>query len=111
MNVNSIFVRFRGYPGGGGPSQRHLGVHTAGHVPYLFSHSVVVRGEEVVLTEIPGRWNDTPFWIFQVPAEISADHGDISSPLQGRLMLDLMELNEVFNPDSELRLAASAGND
>jgi hypothetical protein len=105
MNINSIFIRFRDPTDISQPSQRHLGVHTAGHVPFLHSHTAAVEGETVVLTEIPGRWNDTPFWIFQVPPEISADHGDISSPLLGRLMFDLMELNEVFDPDSELQLA------
>ena len=105
MNVNSIFVRFRDDRDRTMPSQRRLGVHTAGHLPFLHSHTVAVRDDEVVLTEIPGRWNDTPFWVFRVPAEISADHGDISSPLLGRLLFDLMELNEVFDPESELRLA------
>ncbi|MEX1311801.1 MAG: hypothetical protein AB1Z65_15350 [Candidatus Sulfomarinibacteraceae bacterium] len=111
MNINSIFVRFRDDRDGSEPSQRRLGVHTAGHLPYLHSHTVTVRDDEVVLNEIPGRWNDTPFWVFRVPAEISADHGDISSPLLGRLLLDLMELNEVFVPESELRLAGRRSSD
>ncbi len=105
MNVNSIFVRFRDYPERGIPTQRHLGVRTAGHVPYLFSHTVAVKGDEVVVTELPGRWNDTPFWVLRVPAEISANHGDISSPLWNRLLLQLLEANEIFDPDSELRIA------
>jgi hypothetical protein len=107
MNINSLFIRFRGYDDWGGPSQRHLSVRTAGHVPYLFSHQVTVRGDEVVLSEMPGRWNDTPFWVFQVPEEISTDHGDISSPLLARFLLDLMDRNRVFDPDLELRLAPS----
>ncbi len=110
MNINSIFVRFRNYSDRDVPSQRHLGVHTAGHVPYLFSHTVAVQDDHVVLTEIAGRWNDTPFWVFQVPAEVSAGHGDISSPLLARLMFDLMERNEVFDPDSELRLADASAS-
>ena len=105
MNINSIFVRFRDDRDRSEPSQRRLGVHTAGHLPFLHSHTVTVRDDEVVLNEIPGRWNDTPFWVFRVPVEISADHGDISSPLLGRLLFDLMDLNEVFVPESELRLA------
>lgn len=105
MTFNSVFVRYRDYPDPDFPSQRLLGVRTAGHVPHLFSHSVEIRDGEVALNEIPGRWNDTPFWVFQVPAEVSANHGDISSPLWGRLMFDLMDLNEVFDPDLELRLA------
>jgi len=111
MRVNSIFVRYRGNPNPAHPSQKTLGLHTAGHVPFLFSHTVEVVDGGVVLHEAPGRWNDTPFWVFQVPAEVSSGHGDISSPLWGGLMLQLMERNEVFNPDLELRLAGASGND
>ena len=105
MNINSVFVRFRDDRDPTEPSQRRLGVHTAGHLPFLHSHTVTVRNNEVVLAEIPGRWNDTPFWVFRVPEEISSNHGDIASPLLARLLFDLMELNEVFDPESELRLA------
>jgi hypothetical protein len=105
MRFNSIFVRYRSGSVGGIPSQRHLGLHTAGHVPYLFSHSVEIDDGGVRLREVSGRWNDTPLWVLQVPAEVSAGHGDISSPLWGDLMLRLMERNEVFNPELELRLA------
>jgi len=105
MTLNSVFVRYRDYSDPTVPSQRHLGLHTAGHVPYLFSHKVELRGDQLTLTEIPERWNDTAFWVFQVPEEISGGHSDISSPLWGRLMLMLMEQNQVFDPDLELRLA------
>jgi len=108
MTLNSVFVRYRGSSDGGGPSQRFLGIRTAGHVPYLFSHSVEVRGDEVVLNELPGRWNDTPLWVFQVPSEISVNHGDISSPLMDRLLWDFLDRNEVFDSESELRLAETS---
>jgi hypothetical protein len=107
MTVNSVFVRYRGGSGGSLPSQRHLGVRTAGHVPALFSHDVTVRGETVELSPRSGRWNDTPFWVFQVPREVSADHGDISSPLLSDLLIDLMDRNEVFDPELELRMVAA----
>jgi hypothetical protein len=107
MTLNSIFLRFRDRTDPATPSQRSLGIRTAGHVPFLFSHDVTVRGDEVVLTERPGRWNDTPVWVFQLPAEVSAGHGDIANPKLGRLLLDLMVRNEVFDPDLELRLAAA----
>jgi hypothetical protein len=74
-------------------------------VPYLFSHKVELHGDQLTLTELPDRWNDTAFWVFQVPEEISGDHSDISNPLWGRLMLLLMEQNQVFDPELELRLA------
>ncbi len=108
MRFNSIFVRYRHCADSTMPSQKTLGLHTAGHVPSLFSHTARVRGDEVILTEIPGRWNDTPFWVFQVPAEVSKNHGDISSPLWGQLMLELLNRNEVFDPALELRLAGPA---
>jgi hypothetical protein len=68
---------------------------------------VEVRGGEPLLHEVPGRWNDTPYWIFQVPAEISSDHGDIDSPLWWRLMVRLMDANQVFDPDLQLKLAGN----
>jgi len=51
MTVNSIFVRYRDYRDPGAPSQRHLGLRTAGHVPYLFSHKVTVQNGDLVLSE------------------------------------------------------------
>jgi hypothetical protein len=104
MRINSIFVRYRSSTDGAAPSQRHLGLHTAGWVPFMHSHRTEVVGGRVVFHEVPGRWNDTPFWVFQVPEEVSSGHNDIDSSLWGQMMLELMDLNEVFNPDLELRL-------
>jgi hypothetical protein len=106
MTINSVFVRYRPGRDGVAPSQRRLGLRTAGHLPALHSHLVEVVGDEVVISERPGRWNDTPFWVFQVPAEISRNHGDIDGPLWGRLMQRLMERNRVFDPDVRLLLTA-----
>lgn len=57
-----------------------------------------------MIRELPERWNDTAFWVFQVPAEVSADHSDIDSPLWAELMMRLMNANRVFDPDVKLRL-------
>jgi hypothetical protein len=108
MGVNSLFVRYRADAEPDRPSQRHLGLHTAGHVPFLHSHRVEISDDELVFHEIPGRWNDTPFWIFQVPPEVSADHADIDSLLWWRMMLRLMEANRVFDPGLELRLVGES---
>ncbi len=108
MTVNSLFVRYRPAREDDLASQRRLGTHTAGHLPVLHSHIVEVAGGEIAIRELPGRWNDTPFWVFQVPAEISRDHGDIDGALWGRLMLQLMEGNRVFAPDVRLLLASTA---
>jgi hypothetical protein len=105
MNINSIFVRYRGYSDPSMPTQREFGVHTSGHVRFLHSHAAEVRDGEPVLRELPGRWNDTSFWIFQVPPEISRNHVDIDNPIWWRLVVQLMDANQVFNPDLELRLA------
>jgi hypothetical protein len=107
MGINSVFVRYRGYSDPGSPTQRQLGLHTAGHMPYVHSHTVELRNGEVVFQELPRRWNDTPFWVFQIPREISGGHSDIDSPLWGELMLALMEENEVFDPDLDLRLVGA----
>jgi hypothetical protein len=104
MRINSLFVRYRAYRDPTLPSQRHLGIHTAGWVPFLYSHRVTVDDGRLGIEEIPGRWNDTLFWIFQVPEEVSSGHNDIQGPLWGRMMIDLMELNEVFDSDLELRV-------
>jgi hypothetical protein len=104
MKINSLFVRYRHSRDPDAPGQRRLGIHTAGWVPYLHSHRVEVDDRRVTFHEIPGRWNDTPFWVFQVPEKVSASHNDIDGPLWGRMMIELMNLNEVFNPDVELRM-------
>ncbi len=108
MTLNSVFVRYRPAREGDLASQRRLGTHTAGHLPALHSHLVEVAGGDIAIRELPGRWNDTPLWVFQVPAVISRNHGDIDGPLWGRLMLQLMESNCVFDPDVRLLLTASA---
>jgi hypothetical protein len=108
MTINSLFVRYRGYPDPAAPSQRRLGLHSAGWVPSLHSHRVTLEGDRPAFHDIQGRWNDTPFWVFQVPGEISGGHNDIDGPVWGRMMLELMELNDVFDPDVELRLTQTA---
>ena len=105
MTINSMFVRYRSSNDPSRPSQRHLGIRTAGHVPFLHTHTVEVEGDKVVIREIPDRWNRTPFWVFQVPEAVSSDHSDIDGPLWGDLMLQLMEKNRVFDPDATLLLA------
>ncbi len=109
MTFNSVFVRYRRSSEPGMPSQRRLGIRTAGHVPFLHSHEVVVRDGKVEIHEKPDRWNDTPFWIFQVPAAISADHSDIDGTLWGELMMQLMAANRVF--DSDVRLVMTDVDD
>ena len=106
MRINSVFVRYRDNDNPHTPSQRRLGLHTAGWVPHMWSHRVAVDGGQIEFEEIPDRWNDTPFWVFQVPEEVSSSHNDIDSRLWSTMMLEMMDLNQVFNPDVELRLQA-----
>ena len=105
MNLNSVFLRYRAATASSAPSQRRLGTHTAGHLPFLHSHTVELRGNDLEIREVPGRWNDTAFWVFQVPSEVSNGHSDIGGPLWGSLMMRLLDANRVFDPDVELRLA------
>ena len=106
MQINSVFVRYRDHDDPDTPSQRRFGLHTAGWVPYMWSHRVAVDGGQIEFEEIPNRWNVTPFWVFQVPEEVNSSHNDIDSRLWNTMMLDLMKLNEVFDPDLDLRLQA-----
>ncbi|MCP4895355.1 MAG: hypothetical protein GY906_00135 [bacterium] len=106
MRLNSIFVRYRNYSESTKPSQKQFAIRTAGESPYLHSHRVEVRDGEIEFHEIPDRWNDTPFWIFQVPRQISSHHSDIDSPMWSKLMLQLMDMNDVFNPNVERMLTS-----
>jgi hypothetical protein len=107
MTLNSLFVRYRPERDDSLTSQRRLGTHTAGHLAVLHSHTIEVAGGDIAIRELPGRWNDTPFWVFQVPAEISRNHNDIDGPLWDRLMLRLMESNCVFDPNVRLLLTVA----
>jgi hypothetical protein len=78
------------------PSQSTFFTHTAGHIPYLFSHEVVplssvkadcrsvgdvvqffAAGHCYVLRAKDSRWNNSPYWITTVPSAIIPDHSDI----------------------------------
>ena len=59
---------------------------------------------KVLLEEIEDRYNDTPFWVIQVPREISSDHGDIINEHISDVVVQMMERNSIFNPDVRLKL-------
>lgn len=97
----SLGTSFRRDHEPGTPSQRHLAIHALGHVDHLTSHRAFLRDGEVVIERIPGAFNDTPFWVIQVSKEISKDHSDFSNPFYGRLIEQLIELNQVYRTDVE----------
>lgn len=77
------------------PSQGAFYMSTAAHMEILQSHQVLRAadvpanaqryaeftltntGEKFVIINKPGRWNDTPYWLMEVPATIVPDHGTI----------------------------------
>ncbi len=85
----------------GAPSQRHLATHALGHVDYLTSHRAYLKDGEVVIEPIQGAFNDTPFWVISVAKEISKDHGDVNNPTYGRMIEQLLQLNQVYRTDLE----------
>ncbi|MEM9084047.1 MAG: hypothetical protein AAGB34_10670, partial [Planctomycetota bacterium] len=100
-SIASFGTSFRRDHAPGEPSQRHLATHALGHVDSLTSHRAFLRDGEVVIEQIPGAFNDTPFWVIQVSKEISKDHGDVGNPIYGRLVEQLIELNDVYRTDLE----------
>jgi len=106
MLVNSMFSAFRGGGEHGRSSQRFLGTRAPGFVPYLHSHKVRVVDGQVRFEEIEGRFNTTPVWVMSLPAEVSSGHSDISSPLFGQLLSNLMLKNRVFEPDVRIEVEA-----
>lgn len=105
MWVNGLFLKYRTDTGTTSPSQRTLGIRAAGHEPSLISHTVAIEDGAPVLTTRPGHRDDLPYWIVQIPKEMSGGHSDVSNPLISRFVVDLMERNRVFDPDISLALS------
>ncbi|MEO1130834.1 MAG: hypothetical protein AAFX05_14165 [Planctomycetota bacterium] len=97
--VSSLFTAFRNDHDAGVPSQKHLARHAEGHVEYLVSHRARVEDGEVILERIPGAYNDTPFWVIQVTRDISRDHSDTRNPVLGRLIAQIVDLNQIYETD------------
>ena len=99
--IASWNLSFRRDHGPDEPSQRYLATRAIGHDDYLTSHRAYLREVEIVIERIPGAFNDTPFWVIRVSEEISKDHNDVSNPVYGRLIEQLIQMNEVYRTDLE----------
>jgi hypothetical protein len=40
---------------------------------------------------VPGRWNDSPFWVVTVPPAIIKNHTDIFNTSFSTMIIDLLE--------------------
>lgn len=109
--IASFGTRFRNDHSPGVPSQRHLFTHALGHVDYLTSHRAYVRDGQVVIERIPGAFNDTPFWVIRVSREISKDHGDVGNPVYGRMIEQIIDLNEVYRTGLETWMITAVSDD
>lgn len=107
--IASFGTSFRRDQATGHPTQRYLATHTLGHVDHLTSHRAYLHHGEVILERIPGAINDTPFWVIEVSKDISKDHGDVDNPIYGKLIEQLIELNEVYRTDIDSWLVRSTG--
>lgn len=92
------FGAYRKYADPRLPSQRHLAMHTDGHVDRLVSHTADVVDGKVVLTEVPNRYNDTPYWVIRVSKAVCGSHGDIGNRHLNALLVELTRLREVYDP-------------
>ena len=97
MTLTAPFKAYRPHLDKTYPSQRYLATHTDGHVDALVSHTAEVRDGRVVLSEVPGRFNDTPCWVIRVSREVCANHGDIGNPHLNQLLADLTRMREVYD--------------
>jgi len=92
---------FRSDIGEGVPSQGDLANRATGHTDFLTSHRAWVEDGEVQIEAVPGAYNDTPYWVVQVTADICKDHGDIHNPRFVDLLAKLTELNEFYDTTVE----------
>ena len=102
-----LFRTYREDAPPGQPSQAWLAAHTDGHTDYLLSHRAAVVDGKVVLTEVPGRYNDTPYWVIRVTPEICASHGDLANPRLNELIEQLLEMNDTYAAGGRPRLIST----
>ena len=105
MWINSLFLKYRTDSSPDRPPQRRLGIRAAGHEPSIITHSVVLESGVPVLKGRSETPNPSPYWIVRLPKEISSGHSDVSNPRISRIIVDLMDLNRVFEPEIQLALS------
>jgi hypothetical protein len=95
------------------PNQKTFFTNTPGHIPYLLSHVVQpvagpctsqpalfrfdTNGQCFEMTPVPGRWNDSSFWVVSVPPAIIKDHGDIFNASFMAMIIDLLAQYQVLD--------------
>lgn len=101
---STFFDRYRTYKDETLPSQKTLANRTVGHMPFLRSHYVELEDDSVVICEIAERYNDTPFWIMQVPDTVLSGHSDASNPNIDSLLTQLIQRNNIYTSNETLKL-------
>jgi hypothetical protein len=91
-------------------------LHTSAHLPPLFSHLIgpeddknIAKAKDLAspanarcfpseelhrrycLVPVPGRYNDTPYWVVQMPKEFVPDHSTIFRPVFRELLAHFIE--------------------
>lgn len=92
-----LFRAYREDAQAGTPSQDYLAAHTDGHTDFLLSHRAEIVDGKVVLTAIPNRYNDTPYWVIRVTEDICRSHGDISNPRMNELIEMLLRMRDAYS--------------
>jgi len=127
QGLSSVTKSFRRYDqppsGQQSPSQRDFFTHTAGHLPYLFSHEVVPNPSVEAECESAGdivrffaaahcyelhpklaRWNDSPYWITTVPSAIIPDHSQIFTGSFVQMLTEIIVHYEVVDSKQPTRM-------
>jgi hypothetical protein len=95
------------------PSQKTFFTHTPGHLPYLYSHSVLPFSGSCVsagaalrftadskcyeMKPIEHAWNDSPFWVSTVPTTIIPDHATIFTSAFAQMITQLIDYYNVLD--------------
>ena len=104
MRLGGQFDTFRSERPEGEPSQEKLARTTEGHSDFLISHRATVSNGEVQLREVPGRYNNTPFWIVRASRDVCGSHGDLDNPRLKELLRAIFALNQIRNTSLEAHL-------
>lgn len=106
QTVEGLFRAYRPAGTDGRPGQRYLATRAEGHIDYITSHRAWLEDGEIMLERVPDAYNDTPFWVVRVSADISKDHGDVRNPVFTELIRRIFRLNRLYETDKQLVMFA-----
>jgi hypothetical protein len=127
QGLSAFTKAFRGKGGGaeesGSPGQRKYFTRTPGHISYLASHDIVIAGSDpgncgsvndVVrfyvgpncyeLHAKSSRWNDSPYWVMEVPRAVIPDHSQVFTDAFVTMLKELIVHYDVIDSPQPTRM-------